>query len=180
MRRSLERYPHVRGLRATLAYVLSESGGLDEASTLLHEDATDGFARFTRDLTWISFLAYAAWAAANTSHTEAAAVLYDLLGPWHDQVVWSGATAHGPVALLLGQLALVTGRLDDARGHLRDAFRVAVECEAPHWVARVRLAEAQAFVATEPEVASEMVNEALTLAGRYGFGSIERKAVAHA
>ena len=180
MRRSLKRYPHVRGLRATLAYILSETGALDEASTLLHEDAADGFARYTRDLTWMSFLAYTARAAANTNHVGAATVLYDLLAPWHDQVVWSGATAHGPVALLLGQLALVTGRADDARGHLRDAFRVAVEFEAPHWVARVRLAQAQAFATTEPEVASEMVNEALTLAGRYGFGSIERKAVAHA
>ena len=62
-----------------------------------------------RDNAWLACLWYAARAATVARHTEAATLLYEELAPWHDQVVWSGASTHGPLATALAELVRYSG-----------------------------------------------------------------------
>ena len=182
MRRTVERYPHVRSMRAVLAYLSSELDQPDEASELLDEDADDGFSRFTRDMVWLASISYAARAATNVHHTMAASRLFDILSAWPNQVVWSGSHPHGPVSLLLGGLALTLGQPAQALDFLHDANAMSRGMEAPVWLARGRVGEARALLARggrrDGAAAGAALGEAFELARRHGLGSVERQCVA--
>jgi hypothetical protein len=182
MRRTVERYPHVRSMRAVLAYLWSELDQPDEGSELLDEDASDGFAGFTRDMVWLASISYAARAATNVHHTSAASRLFDILSAWPNQIVWSGSHPHGPVSLLLGGLALTLGQPAKALEFLHDANAVSRRMEAPVWLARARLGEARVLLARggrrDGAAAGAALDEALELARRHGMGSVERRCVA--
>ena len=52
-------------------------------------------------------------AASRLHARDAAALVYELMAPWQDQFVWSGALGYGHVRLWLGVAAATLGR--DAR-----------------------------------------------------------------
>jgi class 3 adenylate cyclase/tetratricopeptide (TPR) repeat protein len=180
IRRGVERYPHVGGMRGALAFVLSETGEFDEASAVLDADAADAFGGYTRDMTWMASLALAGRAAGTVRHPAAAGLLVDLLAPWVDQVFWSGATTHGPVAGVVARLRHVLG---DADGALRDvdtALAMSRRMDVPLWTARALITGAEVRLARDApddrRWASAALREAGELAQQYGFASVQRDA----
>ena len=122
-------FPDMPTYQATLAWAYAESGQPDDARPLLARAATRGFV--APDLVWLVTTTLWAEVAAITGDAEAAGVLYDLLLPWRDQTVFSGANAHGPVAYDLGRMATVLGRPEDAARHFREAIARANDIGSP-------------------------------------------------
>jgi tetratricopeptide (TPR) repeat protein len=129
MEAGVRNFPDMPTYQATLAWTYSESGRVDDARPLLRAALERGFA--APELVWLVTAALWAHVAATAGDTDAAGALYELLLPWREQTVFSGANAHGPVAYYLGRLAKVIGRPDDARLHLEAAIALANDIGAP-------------------------------------------------
>ena len=90
-------------------------------------------------------LALYAGAAAQSGCTEAAAILYELLEPWSDQLAVSGALNYGHMRMYLGQLADAAGWPERADAHLDFATRLHDENGMRLLAADSRLAWATSF-----------------------------------
>jgi ATP/maltotriose-dependent transcriptional regulator MalT len=66
------------------------------------------------------------WArtAANVGSERAAGLLYDLIEPWRDGLVWNGASGYGAAESYLGMLAATLGSHDRARDHFAAASKL--------------------------------------------------------
>ena len=188
--RTLAKNPHLAAIRVTLALVAAEDGDIDRASELLDIDVVDRWVKVPRDNAWLACLWYSARAATVARHTEAATLLYEELAPWHDQVVWSGASTHGPLATALAELAALAGNPYDARRHALEGLELARRIGAPLWIAQALLAAVS--VGALPAVAlsdgaptlgahtgddADAIAEASSIAHRHGFGGVERRAL---
>ena len=116
-------FPDMPTYQATLGWAYVESDQVDDALPLLHAAAERGFV--APELVWLVTTTLWATVAAAGADSEAAATLYDLLLPWREQTVFSGANAHGPVAYYLGVLARVLGKDADAAAHFKLAAQKA-------------------------------------------------------
>src|SRR5947199_3778646 len=82
----------------------------DEAGRIVARAAADGFEHVPRDVARGGALVWFADAAAQAGVTDAAAVLYELIEPWADQVVFNGIVAAGNASTYVGLLAAVLHR----------------------------------------------------------------------
>ena len=133
-------HPGVPIYRASAAFMYAELGRLDDARELLAPVAARRFEDVAYDSLWLPTLWVWAGAAVRLGDTAAAAVLYDELAPWHEQVATTGANVLGAVADMLGRLAVVLGRRDAAEAHFREAIEVHERFRAPFLLARTELA----------------------------------------
>ncbi len=119
---SLERHPSAstRVMSATIRWA---QGQVENAREALASEANGGFLQVPRIGGWLTTMTNYAWLAARLGDCDAAERLYDLLAPWGDQVVVDWVSFNGPVADLLGQLATVMGREQDAAIHFEDSRR---------------------------------------------------------
>jgi hypothetical protein len=97
--------PAIPALRVTLAWGYCLVGRTDEATPLVEQDVSTGFTEIPRDFVWTSAMLSAAESAVALRHQEAAAILYDLLDPFSDIVVFNNGTSYGSLARSLGCLA---------------------------------------------------------------------------
>lgn len=128
--------PGIPGLRAALAWAYCGAGRLADAQTILTRAYAAGFASIRLDGVWLSTMFIFGAVAAAVADQAAAQGLYDLLEPFSDQFASDGAHIQGTVAQVLGRLATVLQRDDDADRW----FGVAEELEGR---ARCVLMEAQ-------------------------------------
>ena len=108
---------------------------------------------------------------------EPAHLLYELMEPWADQILWSGANAYGYVRTYLGLLAATLGSDERADEH----FTVACELQERKgmilWAARARLGWAEALDRRgERDRAKAEASRALVFARERGYGAIEQRA----
>jgi ATP/maltotriose-dependent transcriptional regulator MalT len=110
----------------------------------------------------------------------AAAKLYELLEPWGDHVAFNSATTWGLVERLLGNLARVLGRYDEAERRLVSAAERHEQMYAPVWLARTRVDLADLLIERGEDVerAAGLLEQALGTARDLGCVGIERRAVA--
>jgi tetratricopeptide (TPR) repeat protein len=130
--------PELTAYRAALGLVLVAAGKHAEAADALASAHAAGFT--APDLVWLVTLTSWAEVAVAVGDRNAAAALYDLLAPWHGQVVFSGANIHGAVDYYLGVLAAMLDRTDAARAHLNEALRMHDAIGAPFYAGRTRAA----------------------------------------
>jgi hypothetical protein len=130
--------PDLPAYQASFALAALEAGQLDEARAALAAAASSGFV--SPDLVWLVTMSMWAEVAARLDETSAAARLYDLLLPWSEQVIFSGAGIHGPVAHYLGLLAAALGRPEQAAAHFRAAADLSERAGTPLLQARTRAA----------------------------------------
>jgi hypothetical protein len=173
-------YPKISEWRAGLASVLCWLDRGPEASVLLDQEVSDRFkTASSTGPAMSSTLALYADAAAQTAHIEAATMLYDLIEPWSDRVVWTYSMGYGHARMYLGMLAAVLEAHEDADRHLAFACEFHERHGAQLWAARTRLGWASALDARgEALRAHEHATRALELSRERGYGLFEARAAA--
>jgi tetratricopeptide (TPR) repeat protein len=169
--------PAIPVLRVALAAGYSLVGRPDEASSLIEQDVSTGFREMPRDLTWTTAMVWAQESAVALRHQKAAAILYDLLDPFRDIVVFNNGTCYGSVARSLGRLAHFLEQPDAAQAHFRTALSINERLKAPYWIAGTLLDYAYLLRdAGKVDEAMGLVDRALEIAKTFGFAALESRA----
>jgi DNA-binding SARP family transcriptional activator len=169
--------PAIPVLRVALAAGYCLIGRADEASPLVEHDVSTGFTEMPRDLTWLTAMVWAQESAVALRHQEAAAILYDLLDPFGDIVVFNNGTGYGSVARSLGRLAHLLGQPDVARAHFRTALSINERLKAPYWIAQTQLDHADLLRDVgKSDEAARLVDQALERAKTFGFAALVSRA----
>ena len=177
LKQSVEAYPAIAAWRAALAEWLCWLERPEEAAALLAESASDGFEHVIAGPAKLSTLHSYACAAAMTSSSGPASILYELIEPCANQVVWNTVTGYGHARLSLGLLASVLGRHRQADEHLALACEFHEANDMPLWAARGHLGWAEALVVRDDSCgAREHAARALELSREWGYGAIEKRA----
>jgi class 3 adenylate cyclase len=179
LRQAASAYAGMPALRAALAANLCWLDLHDEARPILEQAATDRFEHLGSNSTTLFALADYADVAFRVSDARAAAILYERLEPFAEQVVWSGGAGLGHVRMSLGLLAAVLGERQRADEHLQFACEFHEAKGLPLWAARGQLGWAEALAArSDPARTLEHATRALELSRKHGYGLFELRAAA--
>jgi class 3 adenylate cyclase len=174
--------PGLPTLKASLAVAYTEDDRPADAHRLLAEFAATGF-DLPPDAAWLNGMTEYAEAAIACGDPDFAEPLLEQLAPWTNQFSSAGGvTAEGPVSLVLGGLATVLERYDDAERDFIYASAFNDRVGARFFAARTALLWGQMLAArggpTDYERASELVSRAQSDAATHGYRGIERRATA--
>ncbi len=177
----VEAAPDIEAFRPALGITYCDLDRPD-GRDLFEQDVADGFARYRHNGLWLASMAMNAEIAAYFDHAEAAAVLYDTLLPWRDQVVWTGTSAGRSVAAALGRVATTLGRFDLAEELVAQGLDVHRRLGAPGWTAESLVASARLGLTRrapgDVERARPALDEAGALADGVGAATITRQVAA--
>jgi hypothetical protein len=176
---AVSNYPDVPAWRAAFVAALCWLDRQREAKTILEQAASDGFEHVMPGAAWSCALAFYADATAQTGDADAASILYRLIEPWGDQIVWTGVFGQGLARMWLGLLAAVMGNHEQADEHLAFACGFHEANDMPLWAARGHLGWAESLAARDdPVSAREHATRALELSREHGYGAFEPRAAA--
>jgi hypothetical protein len=176
-RRAAEAHPGMAVWTATTALYEAHFGSREEALALLRDGVESGLERVGWDILRLATLAFYTEAASRLDAVDAAALVYELMEPWQDQFIWSGANGYGHLRLWLGVAAAILRRDREADDHFAFACRFHDDHGFRLWSARSHLGWAESFAARgERARAQEHASRALELARAYGYGLIEARA----
>jgi AAA ATPase domain len=179
LERSVEANPLIPAFNGVLAYTLCWLDRRDEAARLVERAAEDRFEHIPRDPAMTTALALFADAAAQAGVTDAATILYELIEPWADQVVWNGVVTDGHARTYLGLLAAALRRDEQADAHFARAIEIQDRDGMLVWAARAHLGWAEALAGRDDvHRAREHATRALQLSRTHGYGAFEPRAAA--
>lgn len=172
--------PGLPTLKASLALAYTQADRLDEARVLLDAFAATGF-DLPQDSAWLNGMTEYAEAAIACRDRRFAEPLFDMLKPWSAQFSSAGGvTAEGPVATMLGGLAAVLGRWDDAEAYFAGAKGFCSRVGAVYFGAHVDLLWGQKLLdqGRHEDVgrARDLLTAAQSTATAQGYGLIEARA----
>jgi class 3 adenylate cyclase len=172
-------YSGVPAFRAGLANVYCWLGRAEEGAVIVQDAATDRFEHVPWDPVRMTTLALYSDAASQSGCTGAAAILYELLEPWSDQIVWTDANCYGHAQMWLGLVASILDQPELTDRHLEFACQFQEENGLPLWAARAHLGWAEALARRgDGARAHEQAARALELARAGGYVLIEARAAA--
>ena len=174
-------HPGYRMLPALAAYVDAAVGRVDEARRQMDELAVGGFAFLPRDHGWLFGMTYLAETALLVGDVQRAAEIERLLAPYSGRMAFgSGEVCAGPVERVLGLLASMAGRHEEAVRLLEDAERDAVRKGARLWGIRSSVDRARVLVERggpgDRAMAQDLLDAALAACRALGLTAIERDA----
>ncbi len=184
VRQLVEDFPAIPAWRTALASLLATAGADEEARLELERLAAGDFAAVPRDLQWLPAMSLMGESAALIGDREHGALLYEALLPYEGKVIVPGraAASSGPVGRVLGMLARVLGRLEDAERHLTRAMETSTGMGDRPYLAlsRAELAEVllQRGRRGDRERALELLSESLASAREIGARGIADRALA--
>jgi hypothetical protein len=168
-----DEFPVMAALRCGLALLLAELGRLGEAQVVFEELAGHGFADIPRDATWLLSVAMLTEACAILGDKPRAALLYNLLRPYPERWATVVDTSFGSVARLLGLLASVLGRHDDAERHFAAATAEHRRSATLPWLARTHADHAAELIqrgrASDNDRAARLISQARAIAADLGM-----------
>ncbi len=181
LRQAAEQYPALSALRCALAYIRSESGRETEARVEFTYWAEDNFATVPHRQDRLVTFAYLVEMCTTWGDATRAIQLYDLLLPYKERNIVVGMAIGylDTVAHLLGKLAMILGRYEEAQAHFEFALQRNI-----HMGARPRLAHAQYSYACmllarnqpgDQESANILLDRALDTAQELGMDGLEEK-----
>jgi hypothetical protein len=179
LEQAVEDNPGLPAFRAALVWAKSYDDTDNEVSTLLDVEVATNFA-MSEDSQWLMGHVLWAEATARCRHRPAAVALYQLLRPWHAQIVTTYITVNGSVAHFLGLLAQTLDRYDEADRWFAEALDCHESMQAPYFVASTQTAWAALLLDRnqpgDAERARALVDAALPVATERGYGYVERDA----
>jgi hypothetical protein len=116
-----------------------------EAAKIIEHAASDRFEHIAADSATLTALALYADAAVETGSSGPASILYELIEPWADQIVWTGVIGYGHARMWLGLLAACMGEHEQADRHLAFACDFQETNGLLLWAARAHLGWAEAL-----------------------------------
>ena len=165
------------GFRPALVTALLAVGDAAKAREVFEIDAASSFRDYPHDAIWPNVAVLFAGAAVDLGDQAAARALYLELAP-HAQLYGSyGPLFYGQLERPLGRLAAALGNAVEAEERLRRALDAHRRIGAPYWIATNALDLVEVLASTRPE-SPEIValrQEAAQLAGRHGFGGLQRR-----
>jgi predicted ATPase len=143
LRGMIDQYPNRLAYPAALGILMIEAGRADEARQQVE---ALGLAEVPQDVDWLLTMSLLADVHASLRDTGRSSELYELLLPYEaaNIVIGFAASCDGPVSRLLGRLAAVTGRPDEATRHFERALEMAERLRAPLLKARIEANWAEA------------------------------------
>ncbi len=175
VRENVANYPAIPGWRCVLAHVCAQLGATEEARCILEQFAREDYTRLPRDAIWVGAISYLGEVATRLHDATHTARLYDLLLPYADRniVIGWASTCAGSAARLLGMLAALTDRRDQAAQHFEQALAINHAMGAEPWVVRTQLPYAELLLANDDEAdqarAHTLLHEGLATATRLGM-----------
>ncbi len=167
-------------MRIRLGIAYCETGRDDEATRLLGLEARADSFTDRHDPMWLKRATGWAEVSAHLRDVPSAQRLYDKLKPWHDHVVFDGATIGGSVAHQLGALAAVLGLLNEAESHFASAASTHASLGSPYLLARTQLQWAAMLLSRSgrrrAERRARLLADARSSATKQGFPALERQA----
>ena len=164
---------------AALGYTCCLIDRRPEGAEMVTRATAQHFERLRWDQNRMTGLVLYADTAVQTSSTQAAAMLFELITPYADQVVWNGGVSFGHARMYTAMLAATLGRHQQAEADF------AFACEFHHrhglrvWEARSELGWAEALIDRgEVDRAREHAARALELSRDHGYGAFEPRAAA--
>jgi class 3 adenylate cyclase len=177
LRQSAGAFAGVPSFRAGLATTLCSLDLHDEARPILEQAASDRFEHVGSTLATLPALALYADAAFQASDAGSAAMLYERLQPFAEEVVWTATQGYGHVRMWLGLLAAVLGEHQQADEHLQFACEFHKANDMPIWAARGQLGWAEALAVRGDEAAARNhAARALELSREHGYGDFAKRA----
>ena len=125
---------------------------------------------------WLGGMCLWADVAAELDDPRSGAMLYAQLAPWKDLFGTGGPVPIHGVSLCLGRLAVLLGNPAAADRHFADSMRIHQTVRSPFGTAETAIQWGHLLLDRDRERARNLLGTALQLAGRYGFGHIERRA----
>ncbi len=179
LEQSVSAYTAIAAWRAALAVILAYLDRGLEAAKILEQAASDRFEHIAPNAGTLTALALYADAAVETDSSGPASILYELIEPWADQVVWNGIIGYGHARMWLGLLAACVGDHEQADQHLGFACDFQETNGLLLWAARAHLGWAEALAGRgDGARAREHAARALKLSQEHGFGLFEERAAA--
>jgi hypothetical protein len=178
-RQAASAFPGVTAFRAGLASTLCWLELHDEARGILEQAASDRFEHVGATPVTLTTLASYADVAFLASDPRTAAILYERLEPFAEQVVFNGAYGLGHVRMWLGLLAACVEQHEQGDEHLAFACEFHEANDMPLLAARGHLGWAEALVARGDDAAArDHAARALELSREHGYGLFELRAAA--
>jgi class 3 adenylate cyclase len=164
-------YPAIAAWRALLAQTLCWLDRRAEASVILEDAIADRFRHIPPEPAKLTALASYADAAVQTGAADPASILFGLIEPWADHIVWNSVIGYGHARMWLGLLAAVLGENDDADQLLAFACEFHESNGLSIWAARGHLGWAEALARRgDAADAREHAARALELSREHGYG----------
>jgi len=173
--------PAIPTYKAALAAAHLDGGNEVAARQLIDEAAAQSFS-LPEDFSWLVGIVSYARVAVELQLRDHTETLFGMLAPFEDKIPNNGVNTQEPVAMHLGGLATVLGRVDDAERY----FEAAAELNAR---GEMRFAEAQTNLLWgrmllmrnelgDADRASELLEQARSSAVARGYAMVERRAAA--
>jgi tetratricopeptide (TPR) repeat protein len=167
-------HPSMAVWGASTAQYEAHFGNQETARALLRNAVENRFEHVGWDTLRLVALSFYTDAAARLGARDAAELIHELLTPWQDQLIWSGALGYGHVRLWLGIAAATLGRDAEADEHFAFACSFHDDHGLSLWSARSQLGWAEALAERGAhEQAREHAARALELARENGYGLLE-------
>ncbi|HEY7120963.1 MAG TPA: AAA family ATPase, partial [Solirubrobacterales bacterium] len=184
VRELAERFPGIPAWRGGQVTLAARSGDLKVAKRELDRLADDDFSVFPRDVNWFAAMSLIGEAIAIIEAEQHAQSVYEQLLPYEGlvTVVARAAACNGPVDRVLGLLARLMGRVDDAERHLSNAVEIATRMNDRPGMALCGLALAELLLErdrdNDRELALELLSTVLATAREMGARWVADEALA--
>ncbi len=178
---ALEQNPGIPTLKAVLAYAQLEAGDEDAARQLMDRGRADSFV-LPEDPQWFDGMTNYGRVAIELDDRGYAESLFAKLAPFHDQVPNNGALVQDPVATILGGLATVLRRFDEAEAYFEEAAELNRRGEMRYsdaytnmlWGRMLRVRDGDG----DAERARQLLDKARESAVSCGYAMVDRRIVA--
>lgn len=161
-------------VRSSLAHIAHAIGDVETARRL-HEEVRPLIPRLTLDGRWLPTMSFFAATACDLADVDGALACYDALAPYGAYCNVGGAGAvicHGSVAAVLGRLAALLGRTEDAERHFATGAVVNRRIGAVPYLAETLLHWAELVGQSDPARSRALAEEASAIASRLGMGVV--------